>query len=414
MTRFRDESGSALVAAMVLMFVMLGIGLALMTMSDTQEKQATTERVRESSFGLTEATLDAQVTRVGRNWPSTAAQAFPTECTPATTGTPAARCPDDATLSNAFDGVDHGTQACPGPAQPVWRSQVRDNGGTATQYYRTSTVAAQPAYDANGDGLLWIRAEGRARCKLRTLVTLVRANEITLTFPRLTIAANWFWTNNQGRKVIVDTVGSYAQPPNIRPPAGSAAAPVAVRCNTPVVSPCLKVENGKGQVGGSTPSQSNIPVKVLSDETTLMLKAQARMLRTYYVAGGPNGTCPPNLTGPLIYVEDMSVCGGYGGGNSPTAPGMLVMGRGGISFGGNKVFYGLIYARNENNSQAALVQTSGNAAIQGAIAVDGLGGVIVGASSTNVVFDARVFSSVKALADASPVPGTWRELSPSE
>ena len=81
---------------------------------------------------------------------------------------------------------------------------------------------------------------------------------------------------------------------------------------------------------------------------------------------------------------------------------------------GNRIFYGLIYARNENNLQDALIKTQGNSLIQGAVAVDGLGGVLAGASSTNIVFDPRVFSLVKGLGDASPVPGTWRELSPSE
>lgn len=413
MARLRDERGSALVAAMILMSVMLGVGLALASIGDTQEKQATSERVRESSFGLAEAALDAQVSRLGRTWPSTAATAYPTECAP-TSASPAL-CPDASTLTAGLTGVDYGASTCPG-APPVWRSQVRDNGGTITSYYRGSVAATQQPWDVNGDGLLWVRAEGRARCKLRTIVTLVRANEVSLTFPRLTIAANWFWTNNQGRKVLVDTVGTYAQPPSIRPAPGSepAPAPVQVRCNTPVVSPCLKVDNGKGQVGGSTPAQTAMPTKTLTDAQAEMVKAQAKIMGSYYGSDSPKGPCPPSLTGLLVYVQDMSVCSGYAGGNSASAPGTLIMGKGGITFGGNKIFYGLIYARNENNVQSALVQTSGTATIQGAIAVDGLGGVIVGASSTNVVFDSRVFSQIKAVADASPVPGTWREISPGE
>jgi len=403
----RDETGSALLAAIVLMLVMLGIGLAVAALSDTQEKQATTERIRESSFGFAEATLNAQVTRLNRTWPMTVATSFPAECTP-TAGTTAG-CPDAATLTSSFDGVDNGTTTCPG-APPVWRSTVRDNGGAVTSYYRSTAAGAQPSYDANGDGLLWVRAEGRAKCRLRTLVTLVRANEIALPFPRLTISANWFWTTNLGRKVIVDTTGSYAQPPSIRPPAGSAAAPVQVRCVTPHPSPCLKVDNGKGQVGGSTPTQANMAAKTLTDEHALLIKARARSLNSYY----PPGSCPATLTGVLVYVEDMSACPSYSGGNTSAAPGMVVFGRGGLTLTGNRIFYGLIYARNENNLQDALIKTQGNSLIQGAVAVDGLGGVLAGASSTNIVFDPRVFSLVKGLGDASPVPGTWRELSPSE
>lgn len=400
----RDESGSALLAAIVLMLVMLGVGLAVAALSDNQEQQAATERIRESSFGFAEATLNAQVTRLNRIWPSSATTAFPLECTP-TAGT-VTGCPDAATLTSSFEGVDNGVTTCPG-TPPVWRSTVRDNGGTVATYYRSAGAAAQPSYDFNKDGLVWVRAEGRAKCRLRTLVTLVRANEIALAFPRLTISANWFWTNNTGRKVIVDTTGSSAQPPATPTQAG----PVQVRCVAPFPSPCLKVDNSKGQVGGSTPTQANMEPKTLTDEQAELVKTRARMLPNAYF---PAGSCPPNLTGPLVYIEDATTCPAYSGGNTAAAPGMVVFGKGGLTLNGNRIFFGLLYARNENNSQDALIRTNGNSLIQGAVAVDGLGGVIAGASAKNIVFDPRVFSLVKGLGDASPVPGTWRELSPSE
>ncbi|CAA9529147.1 MAG: hypothetical protein AVDCRST_MAG85-3510, partial [uncultured Solirubrobacteraceae bacterium] len=150
----RDESGSALLAAIVLMLVMLGVGLAVAAMSDTQEQQATTERIRESSFGFAEATLNAQVTRLNRTWPSSAPTAFPAECTP--TADTVTGCPDAATLTSSFEGVDNGVTTCAG-APPVWRSTVRDNGGAVATYYRSSGAAAQPSYDFNKDGLVWVR-----------------------------------------------------------------------------------------------------------------------------------------------------------------------------------------------------------------------------------------------------------------
>jgi hypothetical protein len=109
-------------------------------------------------------------------------------------------------------------------------------------------------------------------------------------------------------------------------------------------------------------------------------------------------------------VEDLTGCSGYRGGNSPNNPGVLVFMRGTLSLGGNGVFYGIVYAGNLQNSSGAVVTISGTAAIQGAITVDGPGGVVAGSSRTNVVFDPRAFSSLQALANATMVPNTWRQL----
>ena len=80
-------------------------------------------------------------------------------------------------------------------------------------------------------------------------------------------------------------------------------------------------------------------------------------------------------------------------------------------FTGNGVFYGIVYAANLAPSvSGAVISINGTAAIQGAISVDGPGGVIAGSSRTNVVFDPRAFSLLQALANATMVPNTWRQL----
>jgi hypothetical protein len=84
--------------------------------------------------------------------------------------------------------------------------------------------------------------------------------------------------------------------------------------------------------------------------------------------------------------------------------------RGTLSLTGNAVFYGIVYAGNKQNSTGAVVTLNGTSAIQGSIVVDGPGGVIAGSSRTNVVFDPRAFSLLQALANATMVPNTWRQL----
>lgn len=405
----RSERGTALFSAIALLIIMLTLGLAGIKLADSQSALSPVERVRESSFAAGEAALDAQVVRFAGTWPMVPATAFPAQCTPTTTGS--SYCPDPASLKASLEATSKVDPACGGDAAQ-WQTTVRDNGSGTTTAYKKSVVAAQPTYDANADGLMWVRAEGRARCKLRAVVTLVRADVVTLAFPRVTIGANWFWTNNQGRKVIVDTLGAYAQPPSVRPDRATAQpAPVAVRCTPPFPNPCLKIESNKGQVSGSTPETgSSLQSPALAGNNLELVKARARARNTYYAAG----TCPPSLTGEVVYIEDMTGCPSYAGGNDKNNPGMVVIGRGTLAFGGNRVFYGVVYARNEQGTTGAVVQTSGTATIQGSVVVDGLGGVIAGASSTSVVFDPRTPQLVRGMGSASKVPGTWREVAINE
>jgi hypothetical protein len=284
---------------------------------------------------------------------------------------------------------------------------VRDNGGGATSYYDPAVVPSQPAYDANADGSLWVRSEGTARCRTRTTVALVRLSRVPLPFPRNVITANWVQLRNVGRKVLIDTRGSYAAQP----------AGVVARCAGVSPSPCIRYDAStnydpsKGQISPDT-SQVNSggSATTMTSEQLEGLKLQAKtsVPSTYYKAG----TCPPNLTGKLIVVEDMTGCPQYSGGNSASAPGVLVFLRGALSFGGNAVFYGIVYAANQGSpaSSGAVVTLNGTSAIQGSVAVDGPGGVIVGSSRNNIVFDPRAFSLLQTLANATMVPNTWRQL----
>jgi hypothetical protein len=57
-----------------------------------------------------------------------------------------------------------------------------------------------------------------------------------------------------------------------------------------------------------------------------------------------------------------------------------------------------------------VVTTQGTAMIQGAVAVDGPGGVHLGSSRTNLVYDPRALDNFKSVGGATAVPNTWREL----
>jgi hypothetical protein len=401
------ERGSALVVAMFAIAMMLMIGLSTYAVVDAQQTQSTRQDVSEASFTFANAALNEQMFKLGSVWPNTAATAYPSWCTSA--GAAGSPCPDATALSQSFNGVQYGSSTCSGGVTNGWRTAVRDNGGGATSYYDPAVVPSQPSWDANADGNVWVRAEGTTRCRTHTTVALVQLSRVPLPFPRNVVTTNWLSLRNNGRKVIVDTLGSYAQPPSARPPGNAQPGGVAARCVS-APSPCVSYDPSKGQISPDTTQiNSGGSAATLTDDQIAGLRFQAQTSTppTYY----PTGTCPPSLTGRLVFVEDLTGCGGYSGGNSGNSPGVLVFLHGTVSFTGNGVFYGVIYAANKAPSlSSAVVSINGTAAIQGAVVVDGPGGVVAGSSRTNIVFDPRAFALIQTLANATMVPNTWRQL----
>ena len=92
----------------------------------------------------------------------------------------------------------------------------------------------------------------------------------------------WFATGNTGRKVIVDTKGSAAQP-----------APLAVRCNLPAPSTsCLNFLPDRGQVSPDTSAPGYLGQTAVPPDALDQFRARAKTLGTYYATG-----CPATPTG---------------------------------------------------------------------------------------------------------------------
>jgi len=390
--RLRDEGGSTVIVAVILIGVMMGIGLATTSFVDGEQAQSGRERVRESAFNVAESALDAQVFQLSQAWPATNG-VYPASCTPTSAST--LPCPDAGSLQASATTADYNTSACPtGSAAPVWTTSVRDDGGGAGDYYNAQIVNAQPTYDANGNGRMWVRSSGSARCIQRTVITAVTRGERVLNFPRNAVTANWFETTNSGNKVIIDTKGNSPQP-----------AGVVVRCAAPKTSPSCKSYARPVQVVGPVEESPDSPATAMSPEDLAAFKSRAMSLGTYY----PAGTCPPSLTGAAVYVEDFTGCSA-GSGNSAAVPGVLYIARGTLSLGGNSVFYGIVYMGNLQNSSGVVVSLGGTARIIGAVVIDGLGGLSAGSSKANVVYDSRVFDLLKGAGAVGLAPNTFREL----
>jgi Tfp pilus assembly protein PilX len=103
------ERGSAIIMAIVLMTMMVGVGLAAYSFVDTQQVETQRERQRESSFNLAEAALNSQSFTLSRKWAGSPT-AYSTTTPTCTQGTGVAdQCPDPSQLSTAYNSPDFAT-----------------------------------------------------------------------------------------------------------------------------------------------------------------------------------------------------------------------------------------------------------------------------------------------------------------
>jgi len=407
-TGVRDQRGSALVVAIVVMALILTTSLSTMAFIDRSQSRSGTERVKEAAFTVGESLLDSEVLILSDQWPSTAAAALPATCTAA-----ALRCPDPAQTVAAIGSPDVA-------AGVAWRTTVRDDlGGTATYYSKAETDAAACAgvtpctWDSNGNGAVWVRAEATVRGRVRTVVGLVRRQLVRVSLPRNTITAGYVTSSNNGNKVIVDEKGCLAKS---RPSASCNAVdpgPVVVRCttSTPATASDACLGYRAGQVAPALTTQA-YSSNVLTSSTLLQMKTYAIQLGSYFDAGRG---CPTaaQASGALVFIDGLNCA--YTGGtiNSAAAPGTLVVNAGTLGLGGNTNVYGLVFMANNlpaPQDAGVLLTTSGTAYIQGAVFVEGRGGVRVGSSGLNVSFDPNSISNVLVAGAPSLVQNSFREL----
>jgi hypothetical protein len=387
--RLSDERGWGLVSSILVLGILVSMALPLMSLVDSQQRQTTHERKSESSFNLAEAAFDAEVFVLSSDWPALSTNPYPPECTQSSADP---RCPDAQMLARTYAGPDY--------SAPGWTVQVRDDVG-GSDYYDAAVVddpQRRAMWDMNGNAKMWVRADGHAAGRDRTVVALVRRQDRLEPFPRNAVTAGWFGTTTNGNKMIVDTQGPAAQP-----------APVAVRCTATTTPPspgCLDYRPDRGQVSPDTSYTGYVGDTAVPEDALKRFETRAKALGTYVPSG-----CPQSPAGELVYVENGD-CGYAGGGqaNSADSPGMLIVERGSVTFSGSMTFYGLVYAANVQRATGSVVSIGGAATVRGSVAVDWGGGITVGANGDNLSYDDRVFPFLKSFGSAAAVQGTWREL----
>jgi hypothetical protein len=404
-----SERGNVLVTAILLMSIMLSVGIAVASTVDTQTNQSRQERERESTFNLAEASLSAQTFILGRRGTGTETNPYPAEGCPGA-GT-SFFCPSTTTLMQSYSGdasqVDFG-------ADTTWKTDVLDDAdadGQVVTFWKDEFLddATWPRYDANNNRHVWVRSEAVVRGHTRAIVAWVKIEDRIVSFPQYAVLSGYLHGKNSGGhggRPLVNSTGSLG---------------IAVRCSLPPQSDCVDLNPTKGpQLQPPGNYQLDYPSQTaIGGDELAALEDVAKANGTWYA------TCPANPNGDVVYVKNAGTCrytnsapaapGGTKCCNSSANPGLYILERGTVDFGGNIEFWGVIYNANLDNSNSErMVETSGTAAVRGGVLVDGLGGVYAGSSGDNIVYNAFSFSDIKAVGTAGVVQNTWREIVPAD
>jgi Tfp pilus assembly protein PilX len=408
--KLAEDRGNVLVTAIMLMAVMLSVGMAVASTVDTQTAQSRKERERESTFNLAEAALSAQTFILGRRGTGTESNPYPSGgCAPGSTNL---FCPENATLMRSYTGDASQVDFAAGAE---WRTDVLDDAdaaGNTVTFWQDSflNVANWPRYDANDNRHVWVRSEAVVRGHKRAIVAWVEIEDRIVSFPRYAVLSGYIHGKNSGGhggRPLVNSTGSLG---------------VAVRCTAPYPpqSSCIDLNPTKGpQLQPPGNAQVGYPNSTaIGGDDLAALEDMARANGTWYAS------CPANPNGDVVYVKNAGTCrytnsapsapGSSKCCNSSGNPGLFVLERGTVDFGGNIEFWGVVYHANLDNSGAErLVETSGTSMIRGGVLVDGNGGVYAGSSGDNIVYNAFSFDDIKAVGTAGVVQNTWREIVPA-
>jgi Tfp pilus assembly protein PilX len=428
----REESGSVLVIALVLMIAALGLGFAAVAATNVQTHQTGYETAGEAAFNLAESALDAQARLVQLNWPGTTAST--TTCNQNSTAS--STCPGTA-VTNNFSSTYAGQEY----SNPTWSTEV--GGVCPTSNQTCASLAESPSYysdpipssamgcDCYSANAVWLRSQATLLGQTRVVVGEMQRQGVVVPLPQTTITAGGVNTSNNGNKVIIEQSDTA--------PTGLTGG-INLTCGTSATQPswqsgCAGWDNTKSndqaspgtyQAGYSDPNGYSVlsPAQLASLEQTATQSGTAP----------PAGTCPSNWNG-LVYIQSTPAGGclvpkntSYNGCNTPppssATPGMIIVGGGSLELGANVCYFGVIYMANAGGptpsgggvctSTDPVLTLDANSNAYGALFADNCGLVTIGQSSgqsATVYFDSLAFGGAKAYDTPVLAKNTFRILS---
>jgi hypothetical protein len=419
----RDQSGSALIGALLVMLVMLPLGLALLSIVDTQARDSGSERTRDRAFNLADSALGSATFNLGRfAWPVSGATA-PSNL--GATGTAAA-------CGTASYGASLDAPTNPGSAtaklQPnlvasyddpayvgaTWQINVCDDDPAAAgPTVWKDALLTRLNYDQNANQQVWVRAQATVAGHTRVLAALVKAAQtpaLSSKYGLMTGRMNAEVTNTAGALLTGGLVGSLASrmlgtqplvaadPSYVTDPATSGVT--AVRCGaldgclTGTLASVSSLPLFDTLISGGKLVQATSPAAT-SDAAIAQLKQQAINSGTYVAstAGMSSTTSPPLCAIPaaadsttIVYIEAVGDGDQFCRIDVSTNPSYkaLVIGHGRVVLRGDDTasggtFTGLVYALNQQRAtlgDAALpprevIRIDRGAHVLGGVAADG-------------------------------------------
>jgi Tfp pilus assembly protein PilX len=450
-----------MIMGVVILFVLLGLGLALMMTAASQQKAAGNQQQTESAYALAEAALNAEIYQLATQWPtqqdasSTTAPnyGYPYSCSSSSNGS--SYCPSTADLSTAYSpGLGNCPTGTPkdawntssSPVQNGWTTYVRNVDSTSPSLFNSTTEETAARYDLNGSanpitgGAVWVRAVGVVNCKMAVLVTKVSDQIVAVNFPKYVLNANSFTITDSGNKDIINTQDT-----------SNNTSQISLRCSgvggLPPNSTCAGVQNSnqiQPTVNYSTspapsPTLTGCSQAVCTPNTPMWMLKQMAVANGTYFAPGSCPTSASQLAGAVVYVDgtNSQPCNmtftANSDMNSSTSPGLLVIVNGTLTLGGSNTFWGVIWAANQGNLTGNVVTLQGTTTVVGGITVDGSGtaALNLGSSGNGAVsctdtggtgankcgdleFNLAAFGSLIGFAGADATPNTFRQLPNSQ
>lgn len=427
----RDESGSVLVTALILMIVAFGLGYAALAATDVQTHQTGYETSGEAAFNLAESALDAQARLVQLNWPGTTA----TTVTCNQNSTSSSTCPGTA-VTNSFSSTYAGQEY----SNPTWSTEVGGVCPTSSQtcaslaespsYYSDPIPATAMGCDCYSANAVWVRAQATVLGQTRVVVGETERQSVVVPLPDTTITAGGVNTSNRGNKVIIeqhDAAGLVS------------AGTIDLTCGTATTQPsyqsgCAGWDPSKNQADPGTQGTGGYQTGYTDPNGYSVLSpAQLASLEQAAPTAPAAGTCPSNWNG-LVYIQSTPSSGcqvtGNGSGcskssapSSGATPGMIIVGSGTLSVSANTCYFGVIYMANIGNptpsgggactSTDSPLTLNANSVVYGALFADNCGLITVGQASGNtatVYFDSLALSAATAYDTPVLAKNTFRIL----
>jgi hypothetical protein len=402
--RLRGEEGWAMVVAIMVTALMISMGLATAVVIDSQTQGSARERLDESDFNLAQGALISEMSILTTRWPGGSGAAFPAQCTPTSISV---QCPDPSMLRLSYNSVDYASA-------PTWNVQIRDNNTATPDFYSDSGTAAQPHWDSNGDGKIWVRATATVKLHRQAVVGLIQTTPQLEQLPKSSLIAGSLAISNRGNKALICTKLPDNLNSNNCTSSSSEIGPIQVRCTTYTTS-CLNIRspiNNSVQISPYSVQLGYPAAPSLSPDALNRLRARAQADGTYY-----SGVCAPSMQGPqpgMVVFVDSANCSYVANTvyNSLATPGVFIINNGTLNLAGTSTFYGVIYGANPP-ATGTTVNLGGNTSVVGGINIDGNGTLVAGSSHVNLIFDAFAFSKVTSYGAAHLVQNKWRQFVPS-